>query len=196
MKAINHHFTPVLIAAALAAHPVCAKSKHDKQPSAQPQDQIKVEAQVPVAQGAVTGFVFTQHYNRRYVYAQRASGEPPMLIDITRLNSPKVLSTLSVAGDAKSENLLAVAGTAVVAGDSAAPAAPPHAQTIRIIDYSDPAHPKVTREFAGVTAISNQNGVILLANPDGIWILSQKLADDPDEDARYARKVVYGESMY
>ncbi len=47
-----------------------------------------------------------------------------------------------------------------------------------------------------MTAISNHDGVILLANPDGIWILSQKLADDPDGDEQYAKKVIYGESRY
>jgi hypothetical protein len=36
----------------------------------------------------------------------------------------------------------------------------------------------------------------MLANGDGVWIVSQHLADDPEEDTRYARKVIYGESMY
>jgi hypothetical protein len=193
MKALRLRITPYLVAIALMSPAARAKSKHDKQASPQPQDQITVEAHIPLPQGAITGFAVTRHYNRRYAYAQRAAGEAPMLIDITRLDAPKVLST---GGDTGSGNLVAVAGTAVVASAGAPIAAPPKPQTIRIIDYSDAEHPKVTKEFAGVTAISNQNGVILLANTDGIWILSQKLAEDPDDEVRYARKVVYGESRY
>jgi hypothetical protein len=195
MKTLHFRFASYLVAVALVSPAARAKNKHEKQPTAQPQDQITVQAHIPVPQGAVTGFVITRHYDRRYAYAQRTGGEP-MVIDITRLDAPRVLPALTVAGGAASEKLVAVAGTAVVTSDAAAIGYPPKPQTIRIIDYSDAAHPKVTKEFAGVTAISNQNGVILLANSDGIWILSQKLAEDPEDEARYARKVVYGESRY
>jgi len=189
MNTIKFGLTITLITAALPGHLMYGKDKHGKTP-APPQDQIVVNAHIAVPQSAITGFEFTRHYNRRYVYAQR-TGEPPILIDITRLDAPKVLSTLSVSGDSGSQNLLAVAGTAVVASDAAPLADPPKSRTIRIIDYSDVAHPKVTNEFKDVTAISNQNGLILLANPEGIWILSQKLAEDPEEEAEYARRVVY-----
>jgi hypothetical protein len=193
MKTLQFRLTSLLIAAALASPAANAKARHDKQPAAQPQDQITVDAHIPAPLGSVTGFVLTRHYDRRYVYAQRAGAEAPLVIDITKLDAPKVLLAATGNGDKGSEKLVAAAGTEIVTSDSAEPFRP---QTIRIMDCSDVAHPKVTREFAGVTAISNQNGVILLANSDGIWILSQKLAEDPEDEARYARKVVYGESRY
>jgi hypothetical protein len=59
------------------------------------------------------------------------------------------------------------------------------------MDFSDPAHPKVTRQFDGVTAIEKSGGLILLANPEGIWILSQHLAEDPAVEAAYAHQVIY-----
>jgi hypothetical protein len=59
------------------------------------------------------------------------------------------------------------------------------------MDFSDPAHPKVTRQFDGVTAVERTHGLILLANPEGIWILSEHLAEDPEVEAEYARRVVY-----
>jgi hypothetical protein len=65
------------------------------------------------------------------------------------------------------------------------------------MDLSDPASPKVTRQFDGVTAVEKlSSGLILLANQEGVWVLSQHLADDPKMGERYARKVIYGESMY
>jgi hypothetical protein len=51
----------------------------------------------------------------------------------------------------------------------------------------------VTKQFDNVTAIQNvSGGVILLANTDGIWILSQHFAEDPAVEKSYAYKVVYG----
>ena len=34
------------------------------------------------------------------------------------------------------------------------------------------------------------------ANADGIWILQQHFALDPEVEKSYAYKVIYGESMY
>ena len=85
-----------------------------------------------------------------------------------------------------------VIGKALKAGAAPAP------QTIQILDLSNPASPKVTRRFEGVTAMKKMpsRGVILLANGEGIWILSEHIAEDPAVEQRYARKVVYGESRY
>jgi hypothetical protein len=171
-----------------------AKDKHPKAKPAPPQDQIVVESQIANADGPVTRFVATRHYDRSYIYAEREAGKPVTLIDVTNPTHPLVLSQATFPVPAG--NLLAVAGTAALAGDAAAEKAPAP-QTIRIMDFSDPAKPRVTKQFDNVTAIQNvSGGVILLANTDGIWILSQHFAEDPAVEERYARKVVYGESMY
>ena len=176
--------TSLLILAALTLY---AKDKHSNQ------DEITVDARLSITDGPITRFVATRHYDRLYVYAERATGKPVTLIDVTNSAKPRVLSDSSVP--APSGTLLAVAGTAALAGDSAAPA--PTNQTLRFIDFSNPTAPKVTRQFDHVTAVENVTAnVILLANPDGIWILSRHLAEDPGVEERYARKVVYGESMY
>jgi hypothetical protein len=56
----------------------------------------------------------------------------------------------------------------------------------------------VAREFAGVTAVSrdDRRGLIFVANPEGIWILQQHLAEDPEVEKAYANYVIYGPSMY
>ena len=194
MRTANYQLTTILIAATMGASTVQAKDKHPKADSAQPQDQIVVEAHVANADGAITRFVATRHYNRSYIYVERAAGQPVTLLDITNPSRPEVLS--KAAWPAPSGDLLAVAGTAALAGDAPVEKAAT-SQTIRIMDFSDPANPKVTKQFDRVTAIEKAaGGVILLANRDGIWILSQHLAEDPEAEKRYARKVLYGDSMY
>lgn len=66
-------------------------------------------------------------------------------------------------------------------------------QTIRIMNFSDPQHPVVDREFAGVTAISRDEGrgLIFIANPQGVWILRQRLAEDPEVEKAYEQRVLY-----
>jgi hypothetical protein len=42
----------------------------------------------------------------------------------------------------------------------------------------------------------DRRGLIFLANADGIWILRQKLAEDPEVKRAYDYYVIYGPSMY
>jgi hypothetical protein len=110
-----------------------------------------------------------------------------------------VLGNVTYPGGAGAANLTAVAGTAaLVAGESSPQAAANAPQTMRIMDFSDPNHPKVAREFPGVTAVSKdeRRGLIFIANAEGIWILRQRLAEDPDVEKTYADYVLYGPSMY
>jgi hypothetical protein len=196
MKPLQFRLTAFLVSAAMCAGTLVAKDRHRQQASVEPEDQILVNAHIPISRGPVTDFVVTQHHNRRYVYAQRGPTESPILIDITRIDAPKILSEPGQTGDAPSGDLVAVAGTAVLAADSQSAQKPSASRSLRIIDYAEPGHPRVVRRFDGVTAVKNDHGLILLANAEGIWILSQKLSEDPDEERRYANKVIYGESMY
>jgi hypothetical protein len=54
-------------------------------------------------------------------------------------------------------------------------------------------HPKVAREFAGVTAISRdeRRGLIYVANAEGLSILYQSFAEDPEVEKAYAHHVLY-----
>jgi hypothetical protein len=192
MPKSNYRLATILVAAAVTSVETDAKVKHQR---ADPQDQIEIEAHIQVAAGPVTRFVATRHYDRSYVYAEREAGMPVTLIDITNPTHPNVLSEVAL-GPAPGE-LLAAAGTSALAGDvgTAKPSAP---QTISLMDFSDPAQPKMTKQFEGVTAVEKIAGgsVILLANKDGIWILKQHFAEDPAAERRYANEVVYGQSMY
>ena len=194
MKYSFHRFTALFLTAAVFGLPLAAKDKK-KANADPPRDQIRVEGHIAVPGGPITQFAATTHYDRSYVYAERGQGQPVTLLDVTNPAQPKILSQVTASG-AVTGNLVAVAGTAALstnAGVSVIPAA----QTLRLMDFSDPTNPKVTQQFDGVTAVDRlSNGLIMLANADGVWILSQHLAPDPAEEACYAYKVVYGETQY
>jgi hypothetical protein len=190
----------VLLAAIAAFAPAgYAKNKKPKAPPASPKDEIDVVGHIPLTDGPVTRFLATQHYSSYYLYAEHNAGRTATLIDVTKTSQPAVLADVSFAPPSGSDSLALVAGTAaLVTSDPAASPAPAAPQTIRIMDFSDPHSPKVARVFAGVTAMSRDEsrGLIFVANADGIWILHQRLAQDPEVEKAYADYVLYGSSMY
>jgi hypothetical protein len=193
MRISSLPYTIILTVTAVCGGPLQAKDKNPRPEPAPPKDQIAIEAHLALSDGPVTRFVATRYYDRSYVYAEREAGKPVTLIDVTNPGHPQVLSNTNLPS--VSGSLLAVAGTAALAGDAPAEkTAQP--QTIRVMDFSDPDNPKVTKQFDGVTAMEKIGNLILLANGDGVWILSQRPAEDPAAEKRYANKVIYGESMY
>jgi len=188
----------VLVGALALASSAHAKDKKPKTAPVAPKDEIEVVGHVPATDGPVQGFLTTQHYSSYYLYAQHQASQNVTLIDVTHVDHPAVLADVA-APSGGSETLTAVAGTAaLVTSQPIVPAPPAASQNIKIMDFSDPKNPKVAREFTGVTAISRdeRRGLIFVANTDGIWILRQRLAEDPDVEKAYANYVIYGSSMY
>jgi hypothetical protein len=187
-----------LLGASLLAAPVYAKDKKAKPAAKAPQDSIEVVGHIPATGSPVARFLTTQHYSSYYLYAEHESGQGVTMIDVTQANRPNVLADMPTALPGGSDSLSVVAGTAALVTSAPGASGTPAAQTLRIMDFSDPQHPKVTREFSGVTATNrdDRRGLIFIANSDGIWILQQHLAEDPEVEKAYANYVVYGPSMY
>ena len=171
-----------------------SKTKKSKPTPKEPQDEIAVVGHISLTDGPVRRFMTTQHYSSYYLYAERDAGKSVTLIDVTKVARPSVLADVAYPFDGGSGSLFAVAGTAALVTDEhGGPAQASIPQTIRIMDFSDPQHPKVAREFAGVTAMSrdDRRGLIFVANTEGIWILHQTLAEDPEVEKAYANYVLY-----
>jgi len=187
----------VLLAGLILAPGASAKDKKSK--ASNPKDEIEVVGHIPLTGGPVKRFVSTQHYSSYYLYAEHENGGNLTLIDITKTNEPVVLAEVASGPNGASSNLTAVAGTAaLVSSEPTAATVPQSPQTIRIMDLSDAQNPKVAREFTGVTAMSKDGGrgLIFVANADGLWILKQHFAEDPEVQKAYEDYVIYGSSMY
>ena len=183
------------------ACPITAQAKNKKKKSAakDPQDSIEVVGHIAPMGGPVTRLLTTQHYSSYYLYAEHESGQVLTMIDVTKSDQPRLLPNIPGALPGPLDSLaVVVAGTAALVTSGPAASAPLPNQTIRIMDYSDPQHPKVTHEFSGVTATTrdDRRGLIFVANREGIWILRQHLAEDPEVEKAYANYVIYGPSMY
>lgn len=164
-----------------------AKDKAKVQP-AKAIDEIQVVGQIPTVGGPVIRFQSTKHYSSYYLYAEHEAGKSVTLIDVTNVARPAVLTDVSNSAGGSSEGLLVVAGTAALVNSQAnTPSVVAAPQTLKIMDFSDPTHPKVAREFTGVTAVGTNDprGLIFVANGEGIWILKRHLAEDPERLKAY-----------
>ena len=183
-----------LLLGLLALSSAGAKDKKNKPVAKDPQDQIEVIGHLPPTDGPIRRFVPTQHYSSYYLYAEHEQGKLT-LIDVTKATRPAVLGDVEYPSQGGGTgSLFAVTGTAAVVTEGQAPPTNlPAPQTIRIMDFSDPQHPKVNREFAGVTAMSRDDsrGLIYIANAEGVWILQQRLAVDPEVEKAYEHHVIY-----
>ncbi|HLH06513.1 MAG TPA: hypothetical protein VKW78_04700 [Terriglobales bacterium] len=147
---------------------VQAKDKKVKTPPKEPQDEIEVVGHIPLTNGPVRRFISTQHYSSYYLYVEYAASKSVTLIDVTKAARPAVLADVSYPSNGGDTSLYTVAGTAtLVTEEPGSPASASAVRTIRIMDFSDPLHPKVAREFTGVTALSrdDRRGLIFVANP-------------------------------
>src|SRR5580698_1248223 len=108
MRISLHHpaFAIVILAASIGQ--LAAKDK-PKKPNATPQDQISVRGHIVVSGGPILRFIATQHYDRSYIYAERAPGEPITILDVTKPTQPVIVSQFDASSGAT--NLVAVAGT-------------------------------------------------------------------------------------
>jgi hypothetical protein len=114
--------------------------------------------------------------NKQYLYIQQASRQGYMIIDVTKATRPNVLKRTAPANQATAGNLEIVGPDVAIAeapektsatGNSAARPA----ESVKVLDMSDPANPKTLQTFDGVTSILPDSGRIYLTNNDGLWIL-------------------------
>ena len=118
--------------------------------------------------------------DKQYLYVQKASKQGFTVIDVTKPVVPTLVNHSAQSSDATAGKLEIVGpdvGLAEVPDKNAKGVlrnSESPTETVKILDLSDPAHPKVLQTFTGVTSILQDpsRGLIYLANNDGLWILN------------------------
>jgi hypothetical protein len=136
--------------------------------------------------GASPQQMFLQQVGRKeYLYLQQPSQQGFTVVDVSKPSKPKVVShvpqgnlTMVSSGLAIAEKPdPATAGASRASGNAEGTrggGSMPH--PVRVLDVSDPAHPRTIQSFSGVTSIlpDDARGLIYVANGEGIWILSHQ----------------------
>ncbi len=137
--------------------------------------------------GASPRQMFLQQAGRKqYLYLQQPAQEALTVVDVTKPTKPKIVShvlgenlTLVSSGLAiaeKPNNSAAVDASRTTGGAEGARGGGSVSESVRVLDVSDPAHPRTVQTFRGVTSVlpDDARGLIYVANVEGIWILSHQ----------------------
>jgi hypothetical protein len=151
--------------------------------------QATVIAHLPLSGGAQQLFL-QQEGRSQYLYVRQPSQRGVTVIDITKPERPKVVSqlpleNLTMVGSGLAifetpENSATVRtslGTSPATGNAEdARGNGAVLESVRVLDVSDPAHPRAVQNFDGVTSILHDSArnLIYIANGDGVWIVSHE----------------------
>ena len=164
----------ILSAALVVPAPVTA---NNTKPTEVP---AKVLAHLALQEAPGSEMLLLAKENKEYLYVQKASKQGFTVIDVSKPAKPNLVTKSGSSGDA-------AAGKLELAGPDVGLAEVPDrnskgvlhsadnpTETVKVLDLTDPAHPKVLQTFTGVTSTLQDpaRGLIYLANNEGLWILS------------------------
>jgi len=172
------HLAPVIIGLSAAAVLISAPGGFaNNKPTEVP---AKVIAHLALKEAPGNEMLLQSKGDKQYLYVQKASKQGFTVIDVSKPVSPSLVNHGAQSSDA-------TAGKLEIVGPDVGLAEVPDknskgiirnsdspTETVKILDLSDPAHPKVLQTFTGVTGILQDpgRGLIYLTNNDGLWILN------------------------
>lgn len=152
------------------------------------QEQVNVAGHLDLQGMPVKQILQQQQGERGYLFLRRADKNAFAIVDVTDAAKPVLLDRNALPEPTGGKISLPPSGSALAiafvpdrkSGSTAAASAPGAAnlptETVRLIDLSDPQHPKTVRAFEGVTsgAIDESRKLVFLANNGGLWIVSHR----------------------
>ena len=168
------------LVALFAAMAPGAHARH--RPATLPEQPATVVAHVPLAGSATKQMDLQDSGSKQYLYIGANASQDVTVLDVTNPAQPSVIKRFAWPNQAPAGRLQLVSGgLALVEGlDSvsitAGPA--PSTRTVKVLDLSDPANPRVVLTFAGVTSTLNDeaHNLVYIANSEGLWIVRNNQA--------------------
>jgi hypothetical protein len=157
-------------------------------PSAFAKQPIKNHTEQPVAvighlslPGAPASQMLLQKRDgKQYLYALRNSGKGYTIVEVTNPSEPNLVKRVVWPDGASAGWLQTVGGTlAIAAGStrkSTAMRAETPAESLELVDMSDPGNPRAVQSFSGVTSIlaDDARHLLYIANNEGLWIVKRQ----------------------
>ncbi len=151
-------------------------------------DEVLVRSQLPLPGGPVQQMFYREFGGRAYLYISQANEPGYVVVDVTNDRHPKIIKEIVLPHEGEQEALEMVGAGLGVAGrpdNPPAQSAPaiqelsgnPSGQFMRLLDLSDPSHPRTLMTFDGVTSIvlDDRRNMIYLTNGEGLWILHHRV---------------------
>lgn len=145
-----------------------------------PSYEAKIIAHVTSSGKSIRQMFLQQEGRKNYLYVRQASQQGYRVFDVSKPERPKLVNRVPQTNLTMLDSGLAISETP----DSASPSRSvggadgsqggSTSELVRLVDVSDPSHPRIVQIFHGVTSIvrDDTRGLIYVANGDGIWILA------------------------
>jgi hypothetical protein len=169
-----------------------AARKAKSTPSSAAADSIAVVGHMELARGPVVNLVTAVHWRRNFLYIEHGAEGAVTIVDVSNPAEPKASGEFVPPAGSAPFHLDEVTGTAAMFTG----AATPHAQapqTVVIMNFEDPAHPRIEREFSHVSCLIKDaaRGLIYLTNEEGLWVLRPTPAPDRRFEEEYDKYIRY-----
>jgi hypothetical protein len=178
-------FVPVSIALVASSLLVSQNSEARPPRAAQSQEKVSVVGHLDLQGMPVKQMFLQQRGGKSYVFLRRADQNAFAIVDVTNPASPVLTDKGALKEPSGTSVELPAPGSAVaIAFIPERPFAPAASapvsditlptETVRLIDLSDPRHPKTIKVFDKVSSLANDDGrkLVLLVNNEGLWIVS------------------------
>lgn len=144
-----------------------------------PSAAIKVVGSMTFDNKSATDMVIRQVRGKSYLYVQLANDNGVVVVDISKPNKLKIVSSMPSQGAGH----LTINGNAAImtaeVGDSATRA---NSGELVLWDISDPQNPQVVQRFTGVVRVLHDDRhYTYILNQDGLWVVWEKQDTDNDD---------------
>ncbi len=167
----------ISFALAVAAVPGLNANTTKNKPSEVP---ARVIAHIPLSTAPGNEMLLQTRGDKHYLYIQTAAKDGFMVVDVRKPEFPALLDRQVKGNDPTAGSLQVIGADVAVAAvpdkgskSSTVRSAGSPTETVKILDLSDPAHPKVIQTFKNVTGMVGDagRGILYVANDEGLWVL-------------------------
>jgi hypothetical protein len=153
---------------------------------------VKVIANMTFDNKPAADMLIRQVNGKPYLFVQLENAQGVVVVDISKPNKLKVVSSLS-SPDATGTNQLSINGNAAVI--TAAAGDPSQSATkgeLVLWDISEPGNPRVVQRFSGVVRVlRDERNYTYVLNQDGLWVVYDK-QNQPATEGKDWQPSIYG----
>ncbi len=178
IKQSNSHKQRVAIMVVMLTAAMPSAWAREHKPTAQA---VQVVSKLPFQGKSAIDMVPHQIDGKSYLYVQLAGDDGVLVVDVTRANKPKIISSLKSSGMVSASHLAIEKDVALVSGGSQpAESASSDNDHLTVWDISKAGAPRVVQEFPGVRkVIEDARGYIYILDSEALWVVR----DEPEQPA-------------
>ncbi len=155
-----------LVVMSLVAVPALAKQPKAQEPAA------AVIGHVTLDGPPATKMFLQQDNSKQFLYIDQGTKQGYTVVDVTKPTQPSVVNHVDRGKLRIMPGGVGIAESPDSDARTLATSHPP-TESVKLLDLSDPAHPKTVQSFTGVTAVlrDDSHNLVYLTNNDGLWVL-------------------------